>query len=224
VLLGRQDPALAARIAALGAEVVTVSLGELTPDPTAPQRVHEALPGADVLLWTSANAVRAVGPPRGLTPARVVAVGQATADAARDAGWRVDFVPETSTGADAVRALGDLSSLSVLWPGAAEVEAATLAALAGARLTRLVVYHNAPPADLAARLAALPSVTLAALLAPSGARRLAEAWPDRPLPGVVTIGPSTSRAAREAGLCVLAEADPHDAAGLVAAIGRALAG
>ena len=224
MLLGREDAALATRVEALGAEVIALSLGELTPDPAAPQRVHEALPGADVLLWTSANAVRAVGPPPGPQPARIVAVGQATAQAAREAGWRVDLVPEASTGADAARALGELGGLAVLWPGAAEVEAATLAALAGARLTRLVVYHNAPPADLAARLAALPSVTLAALLAPSGARRLAAAWPDRPLPGVVTIGPSTSRAAREAGLSVLAEADPHDAAGLVAAIRRALAG
>jgi uroporphyrinogen-III synthase len=223
VLLGREDAALAARIAALGAEVVAVSLGELTLDTTAPQRVREALPAADVLLWTSANAVRAVGPPPGPQPARVVAVGQATAQAARDAGWRVDLVPASSTGADAARALGALDGLSVLWPGAAEVEAGTLAALAAARLTRLVVYDNAAPAGLAARLAALPPVTLAALLAPSGARRLAAAWPDRPLPPAVTIGPSTSRAAREAGLHVLAEASPHDTAGLVAAIGRALA-
>jgi uroporphyrinogen-III synthase len=40
----------------------------------------------------------------------------------------------------------------------------------------------------------------------------------------VTIGPETTRAAREGGLEVLAEAETHDLDGLVAAVEKAAAG
>jgi uroporphyrinogen-III synthase len=39
----------------------------------------------------------------------------------------------------------------------------------------------------------------------------------------VTIGPETTRSAQDAGLAVVAEADPHDLDGLVAAVARAAA-
>jgi uroporphyrinogen-III synthase len=39
----------------------------------------------------------------------------------------------------------------------------------------------------------------------------------------VTIGPETTRTVQSAGLAVVAEADPHDLDGLVAAVARAAA-
>jgi uroporphyrinogen-III synthase len=67
---------------------------------------------------------------------------------------------------------------------------------------------------------ALPAADLYVLASASAARALGAIEADV---RVVSIGPETSRAARTAGLCVVAEAGEHSVAGLVAAV-AALAG
>ena len=139
-------------------------------------------------------------------PRRVAAVGEATAAAW---GEPVDLVPARSSQdgllAELPRPAGRL----------------LLAAAEGAR--RLLVDELG--ADFVAlyrtvewRPARLPAADLAVLASPSAARSLARhAAP----PPVVTIGPETTRAARDAGLNVAAEADTQDPDGLAAAVLRA---
>jgi uroporphyrinogen-III synthase len=60
---------------------------------------------------------------------------------------------------------------------------------------------------------------LVVLASPSAARALGRVTPHPP---AVSIGPETTRAARAAGVAVLAEATTHDLEGLVGAVQAAL--
>ena len=76
----------------------------------------------------------------------------------------------------------------------------------------LVLYrtHELRPAEL-------PPADVYLLASPSAARALATL---RTGVAVVSIGPETSQAAREAGLDVVAQAADHSSAGLAAAVAR----
>jgi uroporphyrinogen-III synthase len=92
LLLLRPEPGLTAsaeRARQLGLEVVSCPLFRVEPVAwEAPDLAH-----LDGLLLTSANAIRHGGPaPRRLTALRVYAVGEATASAARAAGFAVEHV------------------------------------------------------------------------------------------------------------------------------------
>jgi uroporphyrinogen-III synthase len=77
------------------------------------------------------------------------------------------------------------------------------------------------PADVLDQLSA-GGIDLLTFTSASTVRGFVELVADRPWTGrVVTIGPVTSTTAREFGLPVAAEADPHDVDGLVAALVRA---
>ena len=65
-----------------------------------------------------------------------------------------------------------------------------------------------------------PPSDLVVLMSPSAARALARVAPDVP---AVSIGPETTRAARAAGIAVLAEAERSDLDGVVSAVEVGLA-
>jgi uroporphyrinogen-III synthase len=106
VLVTRPQPAaaaLAARLTALGHAAVIEPLLTIVPEADACERLAQAFVGAQAVLFTSVNGVEAFADARGRRDLRVFAVGDATASAARAAG----FTEVESAG-------GDVASLAAL--------------------------------------------------------------------------------------------------------------
>ena len=198
---------LAGRIEALGHEVVRCPLIEL--EAVGPRQID--LTGYDWVVVTSAFGAqellrRAAG--GGGLP-RFAAIGPGTAAALRNAGVEPAFVPRVSTqeglAAELPRPTG-----RVLFAGAERARRHLVEALDAdyVPLYRTCLLRPEPPpqGDL---------IVLASASAAEAAAVLALALP------AVSIGPETSRAARAAGIRVVAEAETHDVDGLVAAVVQA---
>lgn len=193
-----QETELVARLRELGHEVAHRPLIALEPLGDGPIDVQRY----DWVVVTSPNGARELlRRARGRLP-RTAAIGAATAQALGGA----DLVPQVSTQE------GLLAELP------RPAGAVLVAAAEGAR--RLLVDElgaDFVPLYRTVELAAeLPAGTeLVVVTSASQARALRRLGTDAP---VISIGPETSRAAREAGLEVAAEAASQDVAGLLAAV------
>jgi uroporphyrinogen III methyltransferase/synthase len=199
---GQLEP-LAARIEALGHEVVRCPLIEL--EPVGPDRID--VDGYDWVVVTSAYGARELlRRARGPLPA-VAAIGPATAAALREGGAEPALVARVSTQEGLLAELPRPAG-RVLFPGAERARRLLVDELGADFVplyrTRALRPHPPPVGDL---------VVLASASA-------AEAWSavGVALPAIA-IGPETTRAARAAGIDVVAEAATHDVDGLVAAVG-----
>ena len=163
--------------------------------------------GYDWVVLTSANGARELRRRMRGTPARVAAIGPATAEAFGGA----DLVASTSTQEGLLDAL-PASPGRVLF-AAAEGARRLLPATLGADVVPLYRTVELEPADW-------PAADLVVLMSPSAARALARVTREAP---AVSIGPETTRAAREAGVAVAAEAARSDLDGIVVAVQEALA-
>ncbi len=223
----------------LGAQVVEMPVIRAEPITQSPD-IDAALadPGAyDVIVLTSANGVEQLAArmaergmdARVLRPDQlVVAVGPATRAALASHGIHADVVPDRFVAEAVVEALAGLpmDGKRVLVARAREGRTVIADALRerGATVDDIAVYQTVAerPADdmLDAALGAdvitfTSSSTVAntlAVLDDAQRARLATG------PAVASIGPVTSQTARDAGLNVAVEADPHDVPGLVAAV------
>ncbi len=216
----------AERLAALGARPVVFPCLVCEARDDAPTRaaLAAALDGASWLALTSRRGVEAVarlapgGVPAGVA---IAAVGPATAEAARALLGRCDLVAAEGTGAALAEALRDalVAGAPGAAPGAAPPKVAIAAAdragrhlervlePAGVTVARVAVYRTvpAPPETPRVALDALGVDTIL-LASPSAVAGLVHR---AVVPGgaaIVTIGPSTSEAARAHGLLVCAEA------------------
>src|SRR5687767_11431664 len=193
-----QEQELARGLEELGHEVVVCPLVEV--DPISDDSVDVS--GYDWVVVTSVNGARELRRRMTGTPRRVAAIGRATADAFGGA----DLVPEVSTQEGLLAELPRPAG-RVLFAGAEG--ARTLlrdeldATFVPLYRTRPLVPANPPEGDL---------VVLASASAARAFGALGLTLP------VVSIGPQTTAAAREAGVQVVAEADTHDVAGLLAAV------
>ena len=197
-------------------------------------RAKDALRSCDWLVLTSARAVDALEELAGgalSVPAPVAVVGPATAQRARRAGLDVRLQAKGGTvtalaaemaeilAAPAASRATDGTPLVVFagaedaHPGLEELETRGLA-----RIVRLAVYRTipAPPVPEAQREELDVDVVL--LASPSAVRGLVAGARVPSRARVVTLGPSTTAAAREAGLTVAGEAATRDLAGLLRAI------
>lgn len=234
-----QSGSLERGLSSLGATVVEIPTLELAPplDPGPLDRALERLHRYDWLVFTSANAVRAVKErletlgfdPRPVGRATLVAsVGSTTSQAFREQfGWGVVSL-EPSAGFRAA-ALAELfairgcSSQRMLLPAsdrARDVLSRALGAL-GAEVEVVIAYRTVTPEGLAGRLAEAirPGLDLAVFASPSAVEGFLAAIGEhaKDLP-VAVIGPVTERAAREGGLSVQVIAAAATAQGLMAAI------
>ena len=227
---------------AAGFEPVEVPILEIQP-PSSYDALDAALRNVgayDWLIFTSANAVRtlveraaACGIVFASAMPRVAAVGKATNDAARQAGFTTAFTPKEFVAESLVEALaGSAAGKRVLLARAAvarDVIPDSLRA-AGAIVDVVDAYQNAIPAGAPEQLRATLAggIDAATFTSSSSATHLAEvanaAGITFPFAGVkaVSIGPITSMTLRELGWPPVAEADPHDISGLVAAVAKAL--
>ncbi|MEX2646681.1 MAG: uroporphyrinogen-III synthase, partial [Gaiellaceae bacterium] len=191
---GRRAEPLAGRLGALGHDIVHVPLVRVDPLGDAPVDVD----GYDWVVVTSVTGARELrGRMRGV-PARVAAIGAATAEALGGA----DLVPRVSTQEGLLAELPRPAG-RVLFAGAEGARRLLVDELAAdfVPLYRTVELRPEPPE---AELAVLTSASAAHALGVLGA----------PLPAV-SIGPQTTSAARAAGVRIVAEATTHDVEGLV---------
>ena len=193
-----QEGDLVARLEALGHDVEVCPLVAVEPLGDDPVEVS----GYDWVIVTSGNGARELRRRMTGVPARVAAIGTATAEAFGGA----DLVPRVSTQEGLLAELPRPAG-RVLFAGAE-----------GAR--RLLVDELA--ADFVPLYRTLElepdwphGCELVVLASPSAARAYSRLGADIP---AVSIGPETTAAARSAGVEVVAEARTHDLVGLVAAV------
>ncbi|HEU5002722.1 MAG TPA: uroporphyrinogen-III synthase [Actinomycetota bacterium] len=221
-----QAAELANLLAWEGAEpVLAPAIRILPPDDFGP--IEAALGrGQAWTLFTSVNGVEAL---RGrLRPGRlgqVAAVGPATAAALTSEGIHTAFIPSAYTTVALAEELPGPPSATCLVR--ADIAAGDLEAILrrrGFSVERVDAYRteSEDPAPIREALAGL--LDAVALTSASITRAFAQAADGHPMPPLVSIGPATSAAARDAGLDVAAEARPHTMTGLVEALVAALRG
>jgi uroporphyrinogen III methyltransferase / synthase len=229
-----QASELSGRLRALGARVVELPAIRIEPriDADDVKAAVANLHAYALVCVTSANGVGLLfdamaaqaRDARALAAATVAAIGPGTAAALRERGVIADIVPERFIAEALVEALEPVPVagkpvLIARAAGARDVLPDTLRAR-GADVDVVALYETVAeqpePAAVEAALAAdyltfTSSSTVRNFVATLGARRPARAR-------VVSIGPITTEAAREAGLDVAVEADRSEIEGLVAAL------
>ena len=216
------------RLEALGAAVVELPAIEI-------EDLAFSVPDLGAYAWvvfTSANGVdaffaRGLEPAgrdaRALAPLRVAAIGPGTADALTCRGIRPDLVPDRFVAEALVEKFPEGPGRVLL----ARAEVARDALPDGLRakgyeIDVLPVYRTVAaepdPSVLArVRAGAVDAITFTSSSTVTNFCAVAGRLPD-PQPLVVSIGPVTSDTARDHGLRVDAEADPHTIDGLVGAV------
>jgi uroporphyrinogen III methyltransferase / synthase len=197
----------------------------------------------DWLLFTSQNAVRffeerrrELEIPLEWGRPRVAAVGPATAKAARELGYHVEYLADESTGRGLARGLGEkVAGRRVLLPRSdrARADLPELLRAASAEVTEVVAYRTVPPGqqglDALEKIQA-GGVHAVVLASPSAFERLAEQLGMealRELTGRVAlaaIGPVTAAAIRQAGLPVAVVPAKPSAEAFVEALAAHFAG
>jgi uroporphyrinogen-III synthase len=228
---------------ALGAEAVEVPVLEIRPPASfdALDAVLRELTGYDWLILTSANTVRALsarvaklGMALMHSPGlQVAAVGEATAEAAREAGFEVSLVPETYVAESLVEGLLRRGAgRKILLARAAVARDVIPEALraAGAEVDVVDAYRNVLPESapellrraLAEGIDAVPFTSSSSATHLNEAARLAGiAWPFVGVPAI-SIGPITSKTLRDLGWPPVAEAQASDIPGLIDAVAQTL--
>ncbi len=224
---------------ALGAEPVEVPVLEIQPpDSYGPlDKALRQLDRYDWLILTSANTVRSLVERtteldlRLELPAslKVAAIGDATAAAARKAGFAVTLVPESYVAESLLKGLtGLVSGRRVLLVRAAQARDVIPVMLwqAGAEVEVVDAYRNVmpehAPEQLSSALAA--GIDAVTFTSSSCATHLAEAAREAgiefPFAGVaaICIGPITSTTLLELGWKPALEASPSDIPGLISAV------
>jgi uroporphyrinogen III methyltransferase/synthase len=229
-----QASGTARTLAALGAEVIELPAIRIEPrlDTAEVRRAVDEIHTYSLVCLTSPNGVHllfdalaAAGrDARALAQATVAAIGPGTTAALRERGIVADIVPERSIAEALVEALADVEVLDrpVLVARAAEARDVLPDALRdrGANVDVVALYETVAEDPDPAVIEAAQNADYVTFTSSSTVRNLMEAVGDRFPDGarVVSIGPVTSEAAREAGLEVHVEAAQHDPQGLVEAL------
>jgi len=193
---------LVTRLEALGHEVVECPLIRIEPLP-GPVDVE----GYEWVIVTSPNGARElVARAQGELP-KIAAVGPGTAETLRELGVEPAFVPAVSS-QDGLVAEFPHPGGRVLFAAAEGARQGPVEEL-GADFVPLYRTHLVRPTEA-------PAGDVVVLASGSAARAFAELGTDIP---AVSIGPQTTRAAEDAGLRVVVQAETHDLDGLIAAVG-----
>ena len=217
-----QASGLAARLRALGAEVVEAPAIRIEPlSPELPD-----LDPYDLLVLTSPNGVRLLfeglaGDARALAGKTVAAIGPGTARALREHGIAADVVPERSVAESLLEALRDVPAQRALIARAQEARDVLPDGLRerGIEVDVLPLYRTVAEPLAPAALAAARDADWIAFTSSSTVRFFLEAADGAsPAGRIVSIGPVTSAALREHGLEPHVEAGDHDVDGVVAAL------
>jgi uroporphyrinogen-III synthase len=242
----QQAGRLTSELQTLGAQVVEIPTIEISPpasyDPL--DRALRDLHAFDWIIVTSSNTVNVLRermialrlPPSIFSHLEIAAIGSATAEAVRDLGLKVAFMPPEYVAESLIAALGDqIRGQNVLLVRAAIARDVIPEALRQkhALLTVVDAYSTViPPESIGkirttfgegARMPDAATFTSSSTVANFFALLREAGIHDRPrnMPAI-SIGPITSQTLRGFGWQPSTEADPHTVPGLVAATVRAL--
>jgi uroporphyrinogen III methyltransferase/synthase len=193
---------LAERLEALGHEVVVCPLIEI--EPIGDDRID--LTPYDWVVVTSANGAQELARRRHGRPNRLAAIGPGTAATLRAHGLEPDLVPKTATQEGLAAELPSPPGRVLV--AAAEGARRHLVEELDADFVPLYRTREVGPPKP-------PRGDLVVLASASAARSFGALSLEIP---AVSIGPETTRAADEAGVDVVGEADPHTLEGLVEAV------
>jgi uroporphyrinogen III methyltransferase/synthase len=235
----QQASALSDELRQLGAEVIELPTIRIEP-PSELREFAELVQDAhayDWIVFTSPNGVTAFfemfyklyDDAREIGGARIAAIGPATAQRVRDFHLKVDLQPEEFVAEAVVREFkkeGDLENLRVLIARAEEArdllpkELGALGAIVDVACAYRTVAETQDRTAARARLAAegADMITFTSSSTVENFLALRLPWPAGM--EVASIGPITSRTARDRGLTIAVEATRHDIPGLVEAIRR----
>jgi uroporphyrinogen III methyltransferase / synthase len=199
-------------------------------------RLHEF----DWVLFTSRNAVRFIAERlaeldcalccSGQSSPRVAAVGESTAEAARQKGWRVDCVPQKQDGESLARELHEsLAGRRVLLPRSDRADDRLAISLekSGANVREVVAYLTLAPESFDGAIAERllqGNVDWVVFASPSAFHNLSHGLGDKEVVALssrvhfLAIGPTTAKAMRAAGAQVELEASAPDAEGVSKAL------
>ena len=236
-----QSEAIARELSARGANSVVLPLMAFA-EPEDFTALDAAIAQIDQFSWiifTSAQAVRAVVKRRGELKnvmnwtgghMRAAAVGPVSAEAAREAGFSVEFVAETHTGAALAEEMGDrLRGTKVLLPRSdrANPDLPPALKLRGAEVTEVVAYRTLRPTEIDQRkLQQIADGEADAILffSPSAVRHFAELFGSEQLRtlqdklAIAAVGPVTANALSESGVIRMVVAGDTTAAAVVQAL------
>jgi uroporphyrinogen III methyltransferase/synthase len=229
-----QASSLAAALRELGAEVVELPAIRIEPrtgDPGVGAAIA-AIGEYSLVCVTSANGARllfeALGSAgldaRALAGATVAAIGPGTAKELAAHGIAADVVPERSVAEALVEALAETQvegrRVLVVRPAAARDVLPDALRERGAEVDAVALYETVREQPEAGAIEAARGADYVTFTSASTVRNLSEALGGELPAGarVVSIGPITSAAAREAGIEVAVEASRHDVDGLIEAL------
>jgi uroporphyrinogen III methyltransferase/synthase len=229
-----QASGLAKRLRDLGAEVVELPAIRIVPllESEAVQRAVDSIRDYALVCLTSPNgvhllfeALHAAGlDARALSNATIAAIGPGTARVLARGGIVADIIPERFVAESLVEALGEIevSGKRVLVARAADARDVIPEHLSdrGAKVDVVGLYETVREEPSAEAVKAAQNADYVTFTSSSTVRNLTEALGDR-FPHsarIVSIGPVTSEAARDAGLEVHVEAERHDIEGLLTAL------
>jgi uroporphyrinogen III methyltransferase/synthase len=226
-----QASGLARQLEALGASVVQAPVIRVQPLPAPVESPFDPEP-YDLICVTSANGVAGLferlqddgRDARSLAGKTIAAIGAATARALAERGIVADVVPERSVAESLVEALAELPVRRALVARAREGRDVLPDALRarGAEVDVLELYETVAEPLAPDALQAVRAADYITFTSSSTVRFfLQAAGGEGGMPAdtrIVSIGPVTSEALREAGLEPDIEADPYDVEGMIAAL------
>lgn len=235
----KQAGALSEQLRQLGAEVIELPTIRIEPprDPRAFAELVQDAHAYDWIVFTSPNGVTAFfemfyklyDDARDLGGARIAAIGPATAQRVRDFHLKVDLQPTEFVAEAVVREFkkeGDIENLRILIARAEEArdllpkELGALGAIVDIAFAYRTVAETTDRTEARSRLATegADMITFTSSSTVENFLALGLPWPQGMQ--VASIGPITSRTARDRGLTIGVEASRHDIPGLVEAIRR----
>jgi uroporphyrinogen III methyltransferase/synthase len=235
----KQAGALSDQLRDLGAEVIELPTIRIEPpgDLRAFAELVQDAHAYDWIVFTSPNGVTAFfemfyklyDDAREIGGARIAAIGAATAQRVRDFNLKVNLQPEEFVAEAVVREFqkqGDLENLRILISRAEEARdllpkgLGALGAIVDVAIAYRTVAESDDRTEARSRLAAEGADMITFTSSSTVENYLALGLPWPPGMRVASIGPITSRTARDRGLTIEVEAARHDIPGLVEAIRR----
>ena len=239
----KQASVLSSKLRSLGADVIELPTIRIEP-PSDLREFAELVQAAHIYDWivfTSANGVEAFfniffklyDDAREIGGARIAAIGPATAQRAKDFHLHVDLQPEEFVAEDILREFkkqGSIENLKILLVHAEKArdvlrkELSGLGAIVDEALAYRTVPETRDTSGARQRLAndGADLITFTSSSTVENFLALGLPWPKGMQ--VASIGPITSKTARDNGLKIDVEAKRHDIDGLVEAIGKFFSG
>ena len=218
-------PALQRKLAAMGAKAISIPVTEehRPPGGVGPVgiAIRQAVAGDTIAITSAASSRVVTGFARPAPGVTVAVVGYATANALEREGWPADLIPDRHTAVDLAAALGRPTGTGrVIYIAAADPrpEFAARMRTAGWTVDHVVAYKTAARLPEPGEIEAVGSADAIVFTAGSTVDGWCAAATLEQTPPVVTIGPSTTRSAIDAGLTVSAEAKDQSLDGVVAAL------